>query len=359
MPSSSVASVVEKALSGERIAPKEALVLFEEGDFLELGQAAFLARMQKVPEKEVTFIIDRNINYTNICLIRCKFCAFSCSPGDPRGYVLSLSEILKRVEEAVSKGANQVMLQGGINPELKLDYFETVFSEIKRKFSQVTLHSLTAPEIEYLSRSSGLSFREVLKRLQEAGLSSLPGGGAEVLVDRVRASISPRKTSSSTWLKIHEEAHKLGMKTTATMVIGHKETFEDRVEHLFKLRELQDKTGGFISFIPWIYHSGRTALGGRETSSFDYLKTVAISRLFLDNFRNIQGSWLTVGKEVGQLSLFFGANDLGSIMLEENVVKATGYEFSGMSEKEMVDLIRRAGFKPVQRNTFFELLKVY
>ncbi len=355
----SVEDILKKPLEGKRITSSEAVELYRRADFLELGKAAQAFREVKRPGKKVSFIIDRNINYTNVCLVRCKFCAFSRSVGHPEGYTLSVSEVLRKVEEAVSFGATQIMLQGGINPEIKLSYFEQLFSEIKSRFSQITLHSLTAPEIAYLSKVSGLSLRETLLRLRKAGLDSLPGGGAEVLVDEVRKEVSPKKISSAEWLKVHEEAHRLGMVSTATMVIGHIESFEDRIAHLEKIRSLQDRTKGFISFIPWIFHAGKTELKKGKTSYFDYLKTVAISRLFLDNFDNIQGSWLTVGKEIGQLSLFFGANDLGSIMLEENVVRSTGYQPPDMEVGEMINLIRKAGFLPYQRDTNFKVLKEF
>lgn len=351
--------ILEKPLFGKRITFEEALELFHRGDFMEIGRAAFLFRKMKKPGMKVSFIIDRNINYTNVCIVRCKFCAFSRPQEHPESYTLSISEVLKKVEEAVSLGATQIMLQGGINPELSIEYFEELFSSIKERFPQVTLHSLTAPEVVHLSSVCNLSYREVLIRLRNAGLDSLPGGGAEILVDRVRGEISPRKISSEEWLKVHEEAHKLGMASTATMVIGHVETFKDRVSHLERVRTLQDRTGGFISFIPWTFHSGKTELEREKTSSFDYLKTLSISRLYLDNIENIQGSWLTVGKEVGQLSLFFGANDLGSIMLEENVVRATGYKTPQMGEEEMVDLIKKAGFSPFQRDTKFNVVREY
>ncbi len=355
----SVKDILIKPLQGERITPVEAVELYRQANFFELGKAAMAFREVKKPGKKVSFIIDRNINYTNVCQIRCKFCAFSRPQGHPESYTLSLSEVLEKIKEAVSLGASQIMLQGGINPDLNLDYFERLFSEIRLKFPNLTLHSLTAPEVAYLSKVSGLSLRETLLRLRKAGLDSLPGGGAEILVDEVRKKISPKKISSAEWLKVHEEAHQLGMVSTATMVIGHVESFEDRVAHLEKIRNLQDRTGGFISFIPWIFHAGKTELKSNKTSYFDYLRTVAISRLFLDNFENIQGSWLTVGKEIGQLSLFFGSNDLGSIMLEENVVRSTGYQPPDMGVEEMVNLIRKAGFIPYQRDTNFNVIKEF
>jgi cyclic dehypoxanthinyl futalosine synthase len=250
-----------------------------------------------------------------------------------------------------------VMLQGGINPHLKIDYYTNMFEEIKKKFN-IRIHSLSPPEIVHIAESSGISIAETLRRLIKAGLDSLPGGGAEILVDRVRQRISPRKISSSKWLEVMEEAHNLGLKTTATMMMGTIETIEDRITHLQRLRDLQDKTGGFISFISWSYQPGNTSLGGRLISSIEYLKTLAISRLFLNNFPNIQGSWVTQGKDIGQICLTFGANDLGSIMIEENVVRAAGVSHR-MTVDEMVDLIRKAGKIPAQRDTEFNILKVY
>lgn len=355
----SVENILKKPLKEERITPVEAVELYRKVDFFELGKAAMALREVKKPGRKVSFIIDRNINYTNVCLVRCKFCAFSRPQGHPETYTLGIPEILRKIEEAVSLGATQIMLQGGINPEIDLSYFEQIFSEIKSKFPQITLHSLTAPEVAYLSKVTGLSLKETLLRLKRAGLDSLPGGGAEILVDEVRKKISPKKISSAEWLEVHKMAHQLGMVSTATMVIGHVESFEDRVAHLEKIRSLQDKTKGFISFIPWIFQAGNTELKIRKTSYFDYLKTVAISRLFLDNFENIQGSWLTVGKEIGQLSLFFGANDLGSIMLEENVVRSTGYQPPEMGVEEMINLIGKAGFLPYQRDTYFRAIKEF
>ena len=263
----------------------------------------------------------------------------------------------EKVEEAVSLGATQIMLQGGLNPDLKIEYYEDVLKKIKNKF-KVFIHSLSPPEICHISNVSQLSIKEVLIRLKDAGLDSLPGGGAEMLVDRVRHEISPNKINTEKWLTVMETAHGIGFESTATMMMGSIETAAERIEHLKKIRDLQDRTGGFRAFIPWTFTSGNTELGGKELSSIEYLRTLAVSRIYLDNVKNIQGSWVTQGKDIGQISLFFGANDLGSIMLEENVVKAAGTE-NRITEDEMVDLIKRAGKNPVQRNTEYCVVKTY
>ncbi len=304
-----------------------------------------------------TFIIDRNVNYTNICGIRCKFCAFSRNEKDEDAYVLSIDEILKRVKEAKKLGATQVMLQGGLYRKTGLSYITEVFRAIKERYPDITIHSLSAPEIEYLSKIENKSFEGILSILRNSGLNSLPGGGAEILSDEVKLVISPKKTKTDTWLRIHETAHSLGIASTATMVIGHKEKVKHRISHLACIRRLQDRTGGFRSFIPWIYHPGNTELGGRKTTSADYLRTVAIARLFLDNLKHVQASWISVGRTVGQVALHAGADDLGSLMLEENVVRATGYDFMSMKMDEMVYLIESSGREPAQRTTDFTIIR--
>jgi cyclic dehypoxanthinyl futalosine synthase len=349
--------ILDDTVKGKRLSPDEGIVLFREGDLLELAAAADCVRQKKHPEGIVTFLIDRNINYTNICRNQCSFCAFYRPKGHPEAYVLSQAVIEKKVAEAIQLSGTQVMLQGGINPDLKMDFYTNLFKELKRKF-KVRIHSLSPPEIVHLAESTGLSVADVLKELIQAGLDSLPGGGAEILVDRVRKKISPRKISSDRWLEVMEEAHRLRLKSTATMMIGTVETVEDRIAHLQKIRDLQDRTGGFMSFIPWTFQPGNTALGGRPVSSIEYLRTLSLSRLFLDNFLNIQGSWVTQGHDIGQICLSFGANDLGSIMIEENVVRAAGISHR-ITVDEMVDLIRRAGKIPAQRDTEFNILKVY
>ena len=336
---------------------QDAHTLLKDADLLELAKAADTICHKKHPEGIVTFLIDRNINYTNICQNQCSFCAFYRPKDHAEAYVLTQDEIEKKVAETLNLSGTQVMLQGGINPDLTMDYYTTMFSAIKRKYN-IRIHSLSPPEIVHIADASGLSISDALKELVKAGLDSLPGGGAEILVDRVRKKISPRKISSSQWLTVMETAHVLGVKTTATMMFGTVETVEERLLHLQKVRDLQDKTGGFMSFIPWTFQPGNTALGGRSVSSIEYLRTLSLSRLFLDNFQNVQGSWVTQGKDIGQLCFSFGANDLGSIMIEENVVRAAGISHR-ITVEEMVGLIQKAGKIPAQRDTEFAILKRY
>lgn len=351
------AEALNQIIKGKRLSRKQALVLFEQADLLELAKAADAIRQDKHPEGIVTFLIDRNINYTNICRNQCLFCAFFRPKGHPEAYVLSQEEIEQKVAETIELSGTQVMIQGGINLDLKLDYYTNMFRELKKKFT-IRIHSLSPPEIVHIAESEGITVSDALRRLTEAGLDSLPGGGAEILVDNVRKKISPRKISAEQWLGVMEEAHRQGIRTTATMMFGTVETVEDRISHLSKIRDLQDRTGGFMSFIPWTYQPGNTALGGKPISSIEYLRMLSISRLFLDNFSTVQGSWVTQGRDIGQICLSFGANDLGSIMIEENVVRAAGITHR-ITVDEMVDLIRKAGKIPAQRDTEFNLLKVY
>ncbi|WP_196593677.1 cyclic dehypoxanthinyl futalosine synthase [Pectinatus sottacetonis] len=341
----------------ERLSDKKAISLLKNGDILALGQQADKIRRQMHPDNIVTFIIDRNINYTNICINECNFCAFYRPQNDPGAYLLSIDDILKKVQATVDAGGTQIMLQGGLHPDVDFQYYIDVLRAIKRKFD-VVIHSFTATEILHFSNITGYSFTEVLKRLQDAGLSSLPGGGAEILVDRVRQIVSPKKIMTNDWLDIMRCAHKIGMKTTATMVLGLGETIEERIEHMQKIRQLQDETNGFRAFIMWTFQPGNTKLGGKKTSSWDYLKTLAVSRLYFDNISHIQGSWVTQGKSIGQMTLAFGADDLGSIMLEENVVKAAGTSHQ-MSVNTMSDLIRKADKIPAQRDTAYNIIKMY
>jgi len=352
-----ISNVCAKVEAEERINEEEALRLLQEEDFLVLGQLAQKCLLKFHSPDPVSFCIDRNINYTNICESKCRFCAFYRLKDDMQAYLLNADDIVTRVEEAVSLGATQIMLQGGLNPDLKIEYYEDVLSKIKDRFN-ILIHSFSPPEIWHMSDVSQLSVKEVLIRLKDAGLDSLPGAGAEMLIDRVRAEISPKKINTKKWLSVMETAHGVGLESTATMMMGSIETAAERIEHLKKIRDLQDRTGGFRSFIPWTFTSGNTELGGKELSSIEYLRTLAVSRIYLDNVKNIQGSWVTQGKDIGQISLFFGANDLGSIMLEENVVKAAGTE-NRITEDEIVDLIKRAGKNPVQRNTEYCVVKTY
>lgn len=339
-----------------RINKNDAVNFLAQGDLLELGKTADKIRQEKFGNV-ATFIIDRNINYTNICRNECKFCAFFRKKNHKDAYLLTYEEILEKVRETVEAGGTQVMIQGGLHPDLPLSYYEKMLQLIKKNFD-ITIHSFTATEIQHFARLEGISILETLKRLQAAGLDSLPGGGAEILVDEVRKKISPKKIMSADWLEVMKLAHSIGMKSTATMVIGFGETFEQRVEHMEKIRNLQDETGGFRAFITWTYQPKNTALGGKKINSWDYMKTLSVTRIFLDNINHIQGSWVTQGERIGQLTLGFGADDLGSIMLEENVVKAAGTSFE-MSVQKMVNLIRDTGKIPAQRNTKYEILKTY
>ena len=327
-----------------------------DGDPIELGLRADSIRRQRFGDV-TTFIIDRNINYTNVCENECRFCAFFRRAGTKDAYLLTLEEILDKVKETVEAGGTQVMIQGGLNPALELEDFERMFRAIKSKFD-ITIHSLTATEIEWLSRRSGLTVPDVLKRLQAAGLDSLPGGGAEILVDAIRQRISPKKITTDGWLNVMRAAHSIGMKTTATMVTGFGETADQRIEHMEKVRRLQDETGGFRAFITWTFQPSNTELGGSKVSAWDYMRTLAITRIYLDNIDHIQGSWVTQGERIGQLTQGFGADDLGSIMLEENVVRAAGTSFD-MSVRKMIDMIEGAGFRAAQRDTEYKILRRY
>ncbi|MDO8683434.1 MAG: cyclic dehypoxanthinyl futalosine synthase, partial [Armatimonadota bacterium] len=302
---------LSKALSSERLAFEEISVLFDNASLPELGLAADEVCKRFHPEPIRTYVIDRNINYTNICESGCRFCAFFRKPGSPDGYVLSSDQVLEKVREAVELGATQILMQGGLNPDLKLDYYEGLLSAIKSAYPAVQIHSFSAPEVSYIARLSGLTTVETLTRLKNAGLGSLPGGGAEILVDSVRGKVSPGKCSAVEWLKVMEEAAGCGLRATATMMFGHVETFEDRVRHLMAIRDLQDRTGVFTAFIPWTYQPGNTDLGGSSAGGHDYLRTLAISRLALDNVENIQASWVTQGDKMAQIALRFGANDIG------------------------------------------------
>ena len=333
-----------------------ALKLFTGGDLLELGKTADAIR-KKIFGDVVTFIIDRNINYTNICVNECKFCAFFRRANQHGAYLLTHEEILRKVQETVDAGGTQLMIQGGLHPDLPLEWYEKMLRLIKKNFN-ITIHSFTATEILHFATRAGLSVLETLKRLQAAGLDSLPGGGAEILVDDIRKKISPKKIMTEDWLAVMRAAHSIGMKSTATMVIGFGETLAQRLEHMQKIRDLQDETGGFRAFITWTYQPLNTALGGQKVSAQDYMRTLAMTRIFLDNVAHIQGSWVTQGERIGQLTLAFGADDLGSIMLEENVVRAAGTSFD-MSTRKMIELIRAAGRIPAQRNTRYEVLKKF
>jgi cyclic dehypoxanthinyl futalosine synthase len=340
-----------------RLSEREGIELLTHGDPIELGRQADAAR-RELFDDTVTFIVDRNINYTNVCKNECRFCAFFRRQGHKDAYLLTYDEILEKVRETVEAGGTQVMIQGGLYPDLGLGYYEKMLRLIKTNFPSITIHSFTATEIQYFAQQEGISILDTLKRLQDAGLASLPGGGAEILVDEVRKRVSPKKIMTDDWLHVMECAHSIGMESTATMVIGFGETMAQRIEHMEKVRRLQDKTGGFRAFITWTFQPGNTELGGERTSGWDYMKTLAMTRLYMDNVKHIQGSWVTQGERIGQLTLGFGADDLGSIMLEENVVRAAGTSYE-MSINKMADVIRGAGKKPAQRDTEYRVLKRY
>jgi cyclic dehypoxanthinyl futalosine synthase len=335
---------------------REALELLGSRDLLEVGARAHEVRERLVPGPRATYIIDRNINYTNVCVSGCRFCAFHCKPGAPEAYVLSRDEIHEKIQETLDLGGTAVMMQGGLHPDLDVTYFEDLFRSIKERFD-ITIHSLSAPEIVHIARISHLSVGEVLRRLKEAGLDSLPGGGAEILVDRVRERLAPGKANTEEWLDVMRQAHEQGIPGTATMMFGSVESLEDRVEHLRAIRELQDETGGFRAFIPWSFQPGRTSLEGstEQATGVDYLMTLAVSRLYLDNVPHIQASWVTQGLKMGQVALRFGADDLGSTMIEENVVAATGLRVKA-NEDDLVRAIREAGFVPAQRRTDYTIV---
>lgn len=351
--------VEEKVRSGGRLTDAEAAALLRSRDLLALGALAAERRRRLVPGDLATFIIDRNINYSNICLTGCDFCAFYRPPGSPEGYLLTKEEIFAKIQETLALGGTAILMQGGHHPDLDITYYEDLFRSIKERFD-ITIHSLSPPEVLHIAQVSGLSVRETLARLHAAGLDSLPGGGAEILVDRVRRHVAPKKARTEPWLEVMRQAHLLGMATTATMMFGSVETLEERVEHLRRIRDLQDETGGFRAFIPWTFQEGNTALEGTvlPTTAVDYLVTLAVSRLYLDNVRNIQASWVTQGLKVGQVALHFGANDLGSTMIEENVVAAAGVSFR-VSTEDLVAAIRAAGFVPAQRRTDYSLVRIF
>ena len=352
----STASILDKALNGERLTPEEGLRLLQSYDLLALGRAAETVTRRLHPKPFRTYNIDRNINYTNVCTACCRFCAFHRPLGHPEAYVLSLDELLEKIRETVELGGNQILLQGGLHPELKLDWYERLLREIKTHFPQVNVHGFSAPEIFYFAELNKMSVRDVLLRLKEAGLGSIPGGGAEILVDRVRREISPRKVMTDQWLEVHRIWHQLNGRSTATMMFGHVETPAERIEHLERLRRLQDETGGFTAFICWTFQPENTQLAHLpKVGAFEYLKTLAVARLYLDNFQNIQSSWVTQGEKIGQLALFFGANDMGSLMIEENVVASAG-TVHRLSLETLKRCIQDAGFEPRQRNVFYELI---
>src|SRR5438270_1400203 len=359
----SVRGVLDKALDGERISDEEAVRLLTSRDLVAVGRAANELRNRKADPARITFIVDRNLNYTNICYTDCDFCAFYRRPGDTReGYLLPKPVIFKKIEETLALGGTGLLMQGGHHPDLGIDYYEDLFRSIKARYP-IHLHALSPPEVQHIARRSKLTIPQTLSRLRDAGLDSLPGGGGEILVDRVRNIISPKKTKSSEWLNVMRYAHRLGMSTTATMMYGHVETIPERVEHMRRIRELQDEMHGFRAFISWTFQDDGNRLGAlvpRETmpTPFDYLLTQAVSRIYLDNVDHIQSSWVTQGMKIGQVALGFGADDMGSIMIEENVVSAAGTTHR-TSREELIHLIKAVGKTPVQRDTLYRDVKIW
>jgi cyclic dehypoxanthinyl futalosine synthase len=351
-----IQSLAEKVRSGIRINADEALFLYRSAPTALLGQLAESVRDRKHPERIVSYIIDRNVNYTNVCVARCSFCAFYRPVGSAEGYVLGFDELFRKIDETIAVGGVQLLLQGGHNPDLPLSWYEDLFRAIKERYPSFKLHALSPPEVIHLSRLSQLPVPQVLERLIAAGLDSVPGGGAEILVDRVRTLLHcVGKATADEWLDVMRHAHRAGLRTTATMMYGTVETADERIEHLLRLRSLQDETGGFTAFITWSYQPDHTELAGSEATGIDYLRTLALSRIVLDNFDNLQASWVTQGGKVGQLSLAYGANDMGSVMIEENVVRAAGASYC-MDEVEIVRNIEDAGFVAKRRNMHYELL---
>jgi cyclic dehypoxanthinyl futalosine synthase len=352
----SVAAIADKAAAGGRLDRDEALVLYAEAPTSLLGGLADAVRRRRHSDGVVTYIIDRNVNYTNVCVARCKFCAFYRPVGSAEGYTLGFEEICRKIEETMALGGGQLLLQGGHNPDIPIEWYEDVFRGVKARFPDFRLHALSPPEVVHISRLSQLPVPAVLERLINAGLDSIPGGGAEILVDRVRKLLNCyNKATADEWLGVMRHAHRAGLRTTATMMYGTVETPDERIEHLMRLRDLQEETGGFTAFITWSYQPQHTELGGVEATGVEYLRTLALARLVLDNFDNMQASWVTQGGKVGQLSLAYGANDMGSVMIEENVVRAAGAEYC-MDEFEVVRNIESAGFEARRRNMHYEIL---
>jgi len=348
--------LLDKAMAGGRLTPDEGLRLIQSHDLAALGRAADAVTRRLHPEQYRTYNIDRNINYTNVCTAVCDFCAFYRPPKSPEGYVLERDELYQKIAETVELGGDQILLQGGLHPEFKIEWYEELLADIKSRFPRLNVHGFSPPEIHHFTKVSKLPLRTVLRRLKQAGLGSLPGGGGEILVDRVRRQITRGKVLTDDWLNVHRVWHELGGRSTATMMFGHVETLAERIEHLQRLRELQDETGGFTASICWTFQPEHTDMADvPPAGAFEYLKTQAISRLYLDNFANVQSSWVTQGLKIGQLALLYGANDMGSLMIEENVVAQAG-TVHHLSLEQIRGAIRGAGYVPRQRNVFYELV---
>lgn len=351
-----IAELLQKAIDGKRITSEEGLYLLEKGDLLSIGDAANNICNKMHPENYRTFNIDRNINYTNICAAVCDFCAFYRKSSDADAYVLSREEIYKKIEETIALGGDQTLLQGGLHPTLKLEWYEDLLRDLKTRYPKFNLHAFSPPEIWHFHKLNKLPLKEVLQRLKDAGLGSLPGGGGEILADRVRKLLTKNKCLTDEWLEVHRVWHNLGGKSTCTMMFGHVETLAERIEHLEKLRQLQDETGGFTAFICWTFQPENTEMAHiSPMGGFDYLRNQALARIYLDNIPNIQSSWVTQGGKIGQLALQFGANDMGSLMIEENVVSSAGTVYH-LSLDDIKRSISELGYEPKQRNVFYQLI---
>jgi cyclic dehypoxanthinyl futalosine synthase len=353
--SNTISRILSKAVDGGRLTPDEGVALFGCKDLHALGRAAHAVTTRLHPEPYRTYNIDRNVNYTNVCAAVCDFCAFYRKSADADAYVLSREELYAKIEETIALGGDQILLQGGMHPSLKLEWYEDLLRDLRAKYPQVNLHAFSPPELWHLHKISKLPLRELLQRLKDAGLGSLPGGGGEILVDRVRKELTKGKALTDEWLEVSRVWHQLGGRSTCTMMFGHIETDAERIEHLDRLRQLQDETGGFTAFICWTMQPGHKMADFPAFGSFEYLRTQAIARLYLDNVRNIQSSWVTQGAKVGQVALFFGANDMGSLMIEENVVASAG-TVHYLTLEQIKAAIREAGWVPRQRNVFYELI---
>ncbi len=348
--------ILEKAVNGGRLSFDEGVALFDCADLMALGRAADAICRRLHPEPYRTYNIDRNVNYTNICAAVCDFCAFYRKGTDPDAYVLPREVLYQKIEETVALGGDQILMQGGLHPNFKLEWYEELLRNLKSRFPHVNLHAFSPPELWHFHKINKMPLREVLSRLKAAGMGSLPGGGGEILVDRVRKAMTVNKCLTDEWLEVHRVWHELGGRSTCTMMFGHIEKLAERIETLLRLRELQDETGGFTAFICWTFQPEQTAMADVPPSgAYEYLKTQAIARLFLDNIPNIQSSWVTQGPKIGQLALFFGANDMGSLMIEENVVASAGTVYH-LSLEQIKNAIREAGYTPRQRNVFYEVL---
>ncbi len=351
-----IQAILDKAVAGQRLTPDEGVALFGCTDLHALGRAADAVCRRLHPEPYRTFNIDRNINYTNVCAAVCDFCAFYRKTGDSDAYVLTREALYQKIEETIALGGDQILLQGGNHPSLKLEWYEDLLRDLRAKYPSVNLHAFSASEVWHFHKLNKLPLEVVLRRLKDAGMGSLPGGGAEILVDRVRSAITVNKVMTEEWLAVHRVWHRLGGKSTCTMMFGHVETLAERIEHLERLRRLQDETGGFTAFICWTFQPENTQLAHvAPAGAYEYLKTQAIARLYLDNIPSVQSSWVTQGPKIGQIALFFGANDMGSLMIEENVVSKAGTVYH-LSLEQIKSAIREAGYTPRQRNVFYQLI---